>query len=102
MGRHAGRLPARTAAFRAAIRGSVPSGLGIASAELASENTFDWEMVPHSRGLEEIGIFLGLVILVQGFETSRYLGGKYDPLTRVRTMRAHLCMLASSACLHMP
>ena len=32
-------------------------------------------------------IVLGLIILVQGFETSRYLGDAYDPALRVRTMR---------------
>lgn len=73
--------------LKLSVIGGLCVALGIASVELASENTFDWEMVPHSRGLEEIGIFLGLVILVQGFETSRYLGGKYDPVTRIRTMR---------------
>ena len=36
---------------------------------------------------ENIGILLGLVILVQGFETSRYLGEAYDRETRVKTMR---------------
>jgi hypothetical protein len=30
---------------------------------------------------------LGLVILVQGFETSRYLGDAYDKETRIKTMR---------------
>ena len=29
----------------------------------------------------------GMVIVVQGFETSRYLGGEFDPATRIRTMR---------------
>jgi hypothetical protein len=32
-------------------------------------------------------VVLGLIILVQGFETSRYLGDEYDARTRVRTMR---------------
>ncbi len=36
---------------------------------------------------QNIGILLGLVILVQGFETSRYLGKAYDKAMRVRTMR---------------
>ena len=31
---------------------------------------------------------LGLIILVQGFETSRYLGEAYDRETRVHTMRS--------------
>ncbi|MEO8176943.1 MAG: hypothetical protein ABI626_09840 [Sphingomicrobium sp.] len=37
--------------------------------------------------LQALQIILGLVILVQGFETSRYLGEKYDAATRQRTMR---------------
>ena len=32
-------------------------------------------------------LLLGLLITVQGFETSRYLGESYDQATRVRTMR---------------
>ncbi|MEQ8319301.1 MAG: hypothetical protein RH946_03480 [Rhodospirillales bacterium] len=61
--------------------------LGLVSIQAMGNHAFEWEMIPHTRGVEEIGIFLGLVILVQGFETSRYLGGKYDAATRVRTMR---------------
>jgi len=41
----------------------------------------------HPAGMREIGILLGLVILVQGFETSRYLGHEYDAETRIRAMR---------------
>lgn len=38
-------------------------------------------------GMHEIRTLLGLVILVQGFETSRYLGSEYDSAMRIRTMR---------------
>jgi len=41
----------------------------------------------HETGAKEFGTLLGLVILVQGFETSRYLGNAYDPALRIRTMR---------------
>ena len=34
-----------------------------------------------------IPLLLGLLITVQGFETSRYMGDSYDQATRVRTMR---------------
>lgn len=34
-----------------------------------------------------IPLLLGLLVTVQGFETSRYLGGSYDQMTRVRSMR---------------
>ena len=35
----------------------------------------------------DLRVLLGLVILVQGFETSRYLGDEFDAPTRVRSMR---------------
>lgn len=38
-------------------------------------------------GLSKIPLLLGLLIVVQGFETSRYLGASYDAPTRIRTMR---------------
>lgn len=40
-------------------------------------------------------VLAGFVIVVQGFETSRYLGAAYDTATRVRTMR--IAQLASGA-----
>ena len=40
-------------------------------------------------------VLLGLLITVQGFETSRYLGGSYDAQTRIRTMK--LAQWVSSA-----
>jgi hypothetical protein len=36
---------------------------------------------------EQLRVVLGLLILVQGFETSRYLGEEFDAETRVRSMR---------------
>jgi len=43
----------------------------------------------------DVAPLLGLLIVVQGFETSRYLGAAYDPATRVKTMR--YAQLLSSA-----
>lgn len=37
--------------------------------------------------MSDIGIILGLLIMVQGFETSRYLSEDYDSRTRVKSMR---------------
>jgi hypothetical protein len=51
--------------------------------------------VPHETGLHEFQILLGLIILVQGFETSRYLGANYDRDMRVKTMR-HAQWLSSA------
>ena len=38
-------------------------------------------------GMHSVLVGFGLLITVQGFETSRYLGAAYDAPTRVRTMR---------------
>lgn len=48
---------------------------------------FAWPSLDHARGAEEVRTLLGLVIMVQGFETSRYLGEEYDAEMRVKTMR---------------
>jgi hypothetical protein len=39
------------------------------------------------HAFDALRLAFGMVITVQGFETSRYLRGAYDPATRVRTMR---------------
>lgn len=42
---------------------------------------------PPQVSVTGIPLLLGLLITVQGFETSRYMGDSYDQQTRVRTMR---------------
>ena len=45
------------------------------------------DLPPAQISLASIPLLLGLLITVQGFETSRYMGGSYDPDVRIRTMR---------------
>jgi len=52
----------------------------------ALSGTLSVEVIDHQTGWEEIRVLLGLAILVQGFETSRYLGSEYDGKLRRRTM----------------
>lgn len=54
---------------------------GIAAGEI------EWRSPDHPQGWKELQVVLGLLILIQGFETSRYLGEKYDSEIRIRTMR---------------
>ena len=42
---------------------------------------------PAKISIASVPMLLGLLITVQGFETSRYMGDSYDQPTRVRTMR---------------
>ncbi|MGV8997426.1 MAG: hypothetical protein ACOH12_10815 [Parvibaculaceae bacterium] len=48
-----------------------------------------WQLTPLKAHFdtETFRAILGFVIVVQGFETSRFLAGKYSPEMRVRTMR---------------
>ncbi|ALE91586.1 hypothetical protein AOC05_03250 [Arthrobacter alpinus] len=50
---------------------------------------------PPAGPLEALLILGGLVITVQGFETVRYLGHRYDAVTRVRASRAAQLVSAS-------
>jgi hypothetical protein len=50
---------------------------------------------PVLTGWSGITLAFGLIVTVQGFETSRYLGARYDPATRIRSMR--LSQLVSTA-----
>ncbi len=43
--------------------------------------------VPERTGWSAITLAFGLVVTVQGFETSRYLGADYDLKTRIRSMQ---------------
>ena len=42
---------------------------------------------PELSGWPALTLGFGLIVTVQGFETSRYLGHDYDPATRIRSMR---------------
>jgi hypothetical protein len=42
---------------------------------------------PVVTGWPAVTLLFGLIVTVQGFETSRYLGAEYDAATRVRSMR---------------
>ncbi len=44
-------------------------------------------MPPEVSGWAAVTIGFGLIVTVQGFETSRYLGDEYDPRTLIRSMR---------------
>ena len=46
-------------------------------------------------GWAALSLAFGLIVTVQGFETSRYLGAEYDPATRNRSMR--LAQIVSTA-----
>ncbi len=73
--------------FKLAVIFGLCLALIILSLQQMVGGEFFWPELERMVGWEELQILLGLIILVQGFETSRYLGHSYDAKTRVRTMR---------------
>ncbi|MGN6376780.1 MAG: hypothetical protein ACTHMG_14675 [Sphingomonas sp.] len=77
-----------------AAHASVSVKLGIIAGMLVALGLW-WAMHPHQPAAlppakvrwAGIPLLLGLLITVQGFETSRYMGAQYDRPTRVATMR---------------
>ena len=81
------RLEIGAVGLKLCVIGGLFAALGLASFAAATHGTIGWHAASQVGGTREITTLLGLVILVQGFETSRYLGAKYDAEVRVRTMR---------------
>ncbi|QYE33479.1 hypothetical protein KZX46_01515 (plasmid) [Polymorphobacter sp. PAMC 29334] len=81
-----------TVAVKLGIIAGLLTGLAVWWASHAAASL---DLPPAKVSLTSIPLLLGLLITVQGFETSRYLGESYDQATRVRTMR--YAQLLSSA-----
>lgn len=79
------RAETLTVGIKLAIIGGLLAGMALYAARLGAEG--NWPASPGHAGLSALPMFFGLLITVQGFETSRYLGAEYDVATRVRTMR---------------
>lgn len=70
-----------------ALIGGLCSALAVVSVIAFAGGDFTWPVLDRARGTQEVQVLLGLVILVQGFETSRYLGNEYDAELRIKSMR---------------
>ncbi len=62
-------------------------GLGLYNIELLSSGTWKLPDISSDINTHDLRILLGLLIVVQGFETSRYLGAKHSVDQRINTMR---------------
>jgi len=78
----------------AVIAGTI-AALGVYAVESFLASTSDFNIVPGHFELDKLPAILGLLILVQGFETSRFLGANYNAEERIRSMK--LAQLLSAA-----
>ena len=81
------RLEIVAVGLKLSLIGGLFAALAAANIGAFSDGSFALPEIAHAHGYQEFTSLLGLVILVQGFETSRYLGSKYDAGVRVRSMR---------------
>lgn len=73
--------------LKLAIIGGLLGGLAIYFAQRGMAH--EWVFSPPSvHGVSALTLAFGLIVTVQGFETSRYLGLAYDAQTRIQSMRA--------------
>jgi len=80
-------LEATSVGLKLALIAGLLSALAYAAVISIQLGTLDLQTKKPDLGMDKIQILLGLVILVQGFETSRYLGDTYNIATRIKTMR---------------
>jgi len=81
------RVEAMAVGTKLALIGGLCTALLGLSLVAFSTGDLTWPTLDHDTGLNEVQVLLGLVILVQGFETSRYLGAEYDADLRIASMR---------------
>ncbi|ABI64852.1 hypothetical protein Mmar10_0559 [Maricaulis maris MCS10] len=62
------------------------AGLVVFNGERAGDDALSFT-APGLSGWSALTLAFGLVVTIQGFETSRYLGDRYDARTRILTMR---------------
>jgi len=80
------RMEQITVGIKLAIIAGLLFGLGWFFAAHATTNTLVFNP-PVLSGWAAVTLAFGLIVTIQGFETSRYLGGNYDAATRIQSMR---------------
>ena len=82
-------------AFNLGMIGALLVSLAVYNGRLLASGTWALPSISSDLGLHDLRVLLGLLIVVQGFETSRYLGDAHPAPQRIATMR--MAQLVSSA-----
>lgn len=80
------RMEQVSVSLKLAIIAGLIIGLAIYFGQQATKEALE-VAAPTTTGVAALTLLAGLIVTVQGFETSRYLGATYDPQTRIRSMR---------------
>lgn len=80
------RMEQVSVGLKLAIIAGLIFGLAVHFGEVAGERALQFDQ-PQVTGWAGLALMAGLIVTVQGFETSRYLGATYDAPMRIRSMR---------------
>ena len=75
-------------AFNLGMIGALIISLAVYNVQLLIAGTWKLSSISSEIDFHDMRVLLGLLIVVQGFETSRYLGAVHPARQRVKTMRA--------------
>lgn len=81
------RIEKYTVGVNLAIIAALIGGLIWYNAAAAATHAWRLESSRPAFELHSVRVLLGLLIVVQGFETSRFMGDEFDADTRIKTMR---------------
>ena len=80
------RMEQISVGIKLAIIAGLLFGLAVHFGQTVSDGSLIYSAATVS-GWSAVTLMFGLIVTVQGFETSRYLGATYDAATRIRSMR---------------
>jgi hypothetical protein len=93
------RMEQVSVCLKLAIIAGLIFGLVMNFGQVASEGALQFD-APQVTGWAGITLMAGLIVTVQGFETSRYLGATYDAPMRIRSMRLAQWISTGIYCLY--
>ncbi|MFZ5964573.1 hypothetical protein ACOXXX_16625 [Thalassococcus sp. BH17M4-6] len=93
------RLEQVSVGLKLAIIAGLFFGLVVHFGEVTGQGALHFDP-PQVTGWAGITLMAGLIVTVQGFETSRYLGGTYDAALRIRSMRLAQWLSTAIYCLY--
>lgn len=80
------RMEQVSVGLKLAIIAGLIFGLAVHFGQVTGESALQFDP-PQVTGWAGVTLMAGLIVTVQGFETSRYLGATYDARMRIRSMR---------------
>jgi len=93
------RMEQVSVGLKLAIISGLLLGLSVHFGDVTARHELQFDS-PQVTGWAGLTLMAGLIVTVQGFETSRYLGGTYDAAMRVRSMRLAQLLSTGIYCLY--